>query len=101
MAWNFQELFGQIGDQFKNLFETINAETREGGFAALITPVDPFNRSDWLTPLIGAAGMISVLLLSGLVVGSLAVALAGFLALCFVLAEVFGYEMSVAMPTSA
>jgi hypothetical protein len=100
MAWGFQELFEQMGDQFKNLFEQISEETRDGGLAALITPVDPFNRSDWLTPLIGAAAMISVLLLSGLVVGSLAVALSGFLALCFVLAEVFGYEMTFAMPAA-
>jgi hypothetical protein len=100
MNWSFDDFLGPMSEQIKNLFESISEETREGGFTGLIAPVDPFNRSDLLAPLIGVAGMISVLLLSGLVVGALAVALCGFLAVCFVLAEVFGYEMSVAMPPS-
>lgn len=96
---SFDDLFSQVGDmgrQFSDFFSSPGEEG--GGFVALITPVDPFNRNQILAPLIGVAGMISVFLLTGLIVGALAVALASFLAICFVLAEVFGYEFNVAMP---
>jgi hypothetical protein len=98
MAWNFEDVFGQVGSQFKGFFESVSEEAREGGFAALVAPVDPFNRSDLLAPLVSIAGIISVLLLTGLVVGAMAVTLAGILAICLVLVEVFGYEFDLAMP---
>lgn len=98
MAWKYDDLFDQVARQFNAFYESVSEEAREGGIAALIAPVDPFNRSSILAPLVSVAGIISVLLLTGLVVGAMAVTLAGVLAICVVLVEVFGYEFDLSVP---
>jgi len=98
MAWSYQDFLDEVSKQFSGFFESMSDEAREGGLSALVAPVDPFNRSALLAPLVSIAGIISVLLLTGLVVGAMAVTLAGILAICLVLVEVFGYEFDLAMP---
>jgi hypothetical protein len=98
MAWMFEDVFGQVREQFLGFFDTVSNEAREGRLAALVAPVDPFNRSELLAPLVSIAGIIGVLLLTGMVVGAMAVTLAGILGICLVLVEVFGYEFDLAMP---
>ena len=98
MPWMFEDVIDQVGAQFRGLFDTVSNEARTGGLAALVAPVDPFNRSELLAPLISIAGIIGVLLLTGMVVGAMAVTLAGILGICLLLVEVFGYEFDLAMP---
>jgi hypothetical protein len=101
MEWGLDEMFDQVASQMRGLFDNVSDEARSGGLAALVRPVDPFNRSAILAPLVSIAGIISVLLLTGLVIGTMAVTLAGILGICLVLVEVFGYEFDLAMaPTS-
>ena len=98
MAWIFEDVFDGVSEQLRGFFDTVSNEAREGGLAALIAPVDPFNRSDLLAPLVSIAGIIGVLLLTGMVVGAMAITLAGILGICLVLVEVFGYQFDLAMP---
>ncbi len=94
-------MFEQVAQQVRGVFNDVSEEARSGGLAAFVAPVDPFNRSAILAPLVSIAGVISVLLLTGLVIGAMAVTLAGILAICLVLVEVFGYEFDLAVPPAA
>lgn len=100
MAWSFSDLFDTLGDQVQGMFDAFTQERQEGGLAALVMPIDPFNRSSILAPIIGAAGVISALMLSGVAVGALATMLAALLALYFLLSRVFGYEISLDLTPS-
>ena len=95
-SWNFSDLLSAVSEQFDTLTSAIWEESNENGFLALVTPVDPFNRSDLLTPIVSAAGIITMIMLSGVAVGAMATLLAALMALYYVLTEVFGYELAVA-----
>jgi hypothetical protein len=86
---------------FGGLYEGIRREARETGVGALVTPVDPFNRSRVLAPVIAAAGVVSVLLLSGVAIGAVVTAAAALLAVYYLLTQVFGYELTLAMSGAA
>lgn len=98
MEWFFADFLESLGEQAEDIFDSFTKEGREAGLRSLIAPVDPFNRSTLLTPLVTVAGVASVLLLSGVAVGAMVALLAALLALYFLLTEVFGYEVSVAAP---
>ena len=98
---DLNDVFGNIGEQINGFYQAFNEERSEGGLSALLTPIDPFNRSDLLTPLVSIAGVVTMLLLSGVAVGAMAATLAALLALYFLLTQVFGYEISVAVPAGA
>ncbi len=97
---SFDDLFGSIAEGMSAAYDNVRKQTGNAGVGALIAPVDPFNRSRVLTPIVAAAGVVSMLLLAGVVVGSMATAVAALLALYYLLTVVFGYELSVAVPTS-
>lgn len=101
MRWPFAEACEPFQRVFGNLYEGIRREARETGVGALVTPVDPFNRSRVLAPVIAAAGVVSVLLLSGVAIGAVVTAAAALLAVYYLLTQVFGYELTVAMPGAA
>jgi len=98
MAWGFGDVLGTITGQARDFFESVRDEKREGGLGALLLPVDPFNRSALLTPIVTAAGVIGMLMLSGVAIGSLATTVAALLCLYFLLTQVFGYEINLAVP---
>jgi hypothetical protein len=98
MGFGFSEMFESLSDQLGGLYDTLRRERETRGLAGLLRPIDPFNRSDVLTPLVGIAGVIAMLMLSGVAVSALATAIAALMALYFLLTQVFGYEISVAMP---
>jgi hypothetical protein len=101
MRWPFAEACEPPQRMFGNLYEGIRREAKETGVSALVTPVDPFNRSRVLAPVIAAAGVVSVLVLSGVAVGAMVTAAAALLAVYYLLTQVFGYELTVAMPGTA
>jgi len=98
MDWTFSSLFESIESHVGGIYDSLRRETREGGLRSLVSPVDPFNRSKILTPLVAAAGIVSVVMLSGLAVSAFVTALTAFLALYYLLTQVFGYELSMVMP---
>ena len=99
MGWSFSDVLGSLGDQFQGLFDAVSEERGEGGLSELVRPVDPFNRSALLTPIVTAAGVVGIFMLAGVAVGAIATTLAALLALYYLLTQVFGYEVSFAAPT--
>lgn len=63
--------------------------------ARLTRPVEPFNYSDLLAPVIGLAGLLAGVLLTGVAVASLGTLLASLLGLGFLLTEVYGITLEV------
>ncbi len=100
MNWTVSGLAEDLRSQVFEFLQSVRRESHESGFSALLAPVDPFNRSDLLTPLVTIAGIIGMLVLSGVAVGALATTLVALLALYFLLTQVFGYELSLAMPAT-
>ena len=98
MDWFFADFLESLGEQAEGIFDSFTRDGSEAGLSSLIAPVDPFNRSALLTPLVTVVGVATALLLSGVAVGAMVALLAALLALYFLLTEVFGYEVSVAAP---
>ena len=100
MAWDFSDMWSHMGEQVEGIFSSFGEETREGGFASLVSPVDPFNRSAVLTPIVAAAGVVGVVMLSGVAVGAMVTTVAALMAVYYLLTAVFGYDISFAPPTA-
>ncbi|MFQ5477035.1 MAG: hypothetical protein ACE5E4_00275 [Candidatus Binatia bacterium] len=98
MDFDFGAMLGGMGQQFEGLFNAFVEEGEDSGFSSLLAPVAPFNSSGVLTPLVSVAGCISIIMLSGVAVGALATLLASLLAVYFLLTEVFGYNIALAVP---
>ncbi len=96
MAWTIDDIYDEIAGQFGGILGGVDEERTNGGLSTLLAPVDPYNRSPLLASLVTAVGAVSLLVLSGLAVGTFAVTLASLLAIYFLLTEVFGYELSLA-----
>jgi hypothetical protein len=101
MAWNFNDVWSSVGEQVQGLFDAFDHESREGGLASLVSPVDPFNRSSVLTPIVAAAGVVGVVMLSGVAVGAMVTTVAALMAVYYLLTAVFGYEIRFAPAATA
>ena len=101
MEWPFGKTFASLQGVFEGLYESVQRETREGGVGALVTPIAPFNQSKVLSPVIAAATVVSVVLLAGVALGAALAAVAALLAVYYLLTQIFGYELSLAMPGGA
>jgi hypothetical protein len=101
MAWSFNGYCEQLGGYAGGLWESLRRETRDGGVRALIAPIDPFNRSRVVAPVIAAAGIATLLVLSGIALGAVVTAAAALAAIYFLLTQVFGYEISLIVPGPA
>lgn len=98
---DWEELLETARNQMRGWYEAFSDETRVSGVASLLTPVDPYNRSSVLTPIVAAAGAVGLIMFAGAAVAAMAVAVAALLAVCYLLTEVFGYEVSLAgVPTA-
>jgi len=82
-----------IYDQAKQLLDAIREETREQGLLPFLSPVEPFNRSPLLLPLVVLGALTSLVLLSGIAIGAFAALLAALLGLYLLLSEVFGVSL--------
>ena len=100
MAWDFSDMWSQMGEQVQGIFDAFGEESREGGLASLVSPVDPFNRSAVLTPIVAAAGVVGVVMLSGVAVGAMVTTVAALMAVYYLLTAVFGYDISFSPPTA-
>jgi hypothetical protein len=98
MDFDFKSIFEAAGERLGGLYDTLRRQRRNRGLSELLRPVDPFNRSEVLAPLVGMAGVVLMLMLSGVAVGALATTIAALMALYFLLTQVFGYDISVTMP---
>jgi len=98
VGFDFTGIFESASEKLGGLYDTLRRQRRNRGLSDLLRPVDPFNRSEVLAPLVGMAGVVMMLILSGVAVGALAMTIAALMALYFLLTQVFGYDISVAMP---
>lgn len=70
----------------------------EWDWRSLVSPVDPYNRSTVLTPIVAAAGVVGVVMLSGVAIAASITAAAALLALYFLLSHVFGFDITMDLP---
>jgi hypothetical protein len=98
LDWPFQGSCDDLRTYAEGLFDKLRREARRSEVRALVAPIDPFNRSRVLAPLVAAAGVFSVLVLSGVAVGAIAAAATALLAIYLLLTRVFGYQIELAMP---
>jgi hypothetical protein len=80
--------------------EGVDAEAAWRSVARLGRPVEPFDRPDFLAPLIGIAGLFVGLLLCGVALASLGSLVASLIALGLLLTRVFGISVEVGAPAA-
>jgi hypothetical protein len=85
----------QIGGQLWQVAEVVGKEVRGEGMLALLRPVAPFNRPQFLAPAITVGALLSFLVLSGVAVASLGALLTALLALYLLLVQVFGVSVEM------
>ena len=83
----------EIGGQLWQMVDVVGKEVRGEGMLALLRPVAPFNRPQFLAPAITIGALLSFLLLSGIAVASLGALLTALLALYLMLVQVFGVSV--------
>ena len=98
MAWPFSGYCEQFGSDAGGLWESLRRETRDGSMRALVAPIEPFNRSRVIAPVIAAAGVVGLLVFSGIALSAIVTAAAALAAVYFLLTQVFGYEVSLIVP---
>ncbi len=94
--WSFDDVLRDIRGPIDNLFGTFGSGSPTTDISTLLRPVDPYNRTPVMASLVGAAGAVGLVMLSGLALGAMAVSVLAMLGVLFLLTEVFGYEISVA-----
>jgi hypothetical protein len=85
----------EVGGQLWRVAEVFGKEVRGEGVLALLRPVAPFNRPDFLAPAITVGALIGFLILSGVAVTALGALLTALLALYLLLVEVFGVTVEL------
>ena len=85
----------EIGGQLWQVAEVVGKEVRGEGMLALLRPVAPFNRPQFLAPAITIGALLSFLVLSGVAVASLGALLTALLALYLLLVQVFGVSLEI------
>ena len=85
----------EVGTQLWTVAEAFGKEIRGEGVIALLRPVAPFNRPDFLAPAITIGALVAFLVLSGVAVGALGAFLTALLALYLLLVAVFGISVEL------
>jgi hypothetical protein len=85
----------ELGGQLWQMVDVVGKEVRGEGMLALLRPVAPFNRPQFLAPAITVGALLSFLLLSGIAVASLGALLTALLALYLMLVQVFGVSVEL------
>jgi hypothetical protein len=84
-----------VGTQLWSVAEAFGKEVRGEGMLALLRPVAPFNRPEFLAPAITIGALVAFLVLSGVAVGALGAFLTALLALYLLVVEVFGVSVEL------
>jgi hypothetical protein len=92
MATNWLE---EIGTQVWTVAEAVGREVRGEGLLALLRPVAPFNRPNFLAPAVTIGALVTFLVLSGVAATALGALLTALLALYILLVEVFGVTVEL------
>jgi hypothetical protein len=102
MDLDWDDILETARSQMRGWYDAFSDESKASGLVSLLTPVDPYNRSSVFTPIVAAAGAVGLIMFAGAAVAAMAVAVAALFAVCYLLTEIFGYEVSLAgTPTAA
>jgi len=85
----------EIGEQVWSVLGSFGSEARRQGFLALLRPIAPFNRPDFLAPAVTIGALVTFLMLSGVAVAALGALLTALLALYILLVQVFGVSIEL------
>ena len=84
-----------LGGQLWEVWGTLREEIHTRGFFSLLSPVAPYNRPEFLRPAVAIAGVLGLVMLSGVAVAALGTLLLAMLALWLLLVEVFGLSIEI------
>jgi hypothetical protein len=84
-----------IGRQVKNLLRAVADEARGDGYLPMLRPIAPFNQPSFLAPVVTVAGLVSMMLLSGVAATAFGLLLVALLAIYLVLVQVFGVSIEL------
>ena len=101
MRWPFAGYCEEFGSYAGGLWDALRRETRDTGMRALVAPIEPFNRSRIVAPIVAAAGVVGLLMQSAVALASVVTAAAALAAIYYLLTQVFGYEISLNVPGAA
>ena len=93
----YQDIFEQFRDQMEGLFSQLDGGEGLSNTLALFEPVGDYAEALGFKPLVAAAGLTGVALLSGVVLAALVTAMIALAAVYFLLTEVFGFELSLTL----
>ena len=101
--WDFPELdlsefLRAFEEGWQGVMGSMRGASDSSDLSIWLDPVEPYNRSSVLTPLIRVAGVAGLVLLGGVAVGGFVVSFFALMAVCYLLSQVFGYELAVATP---
>jgi hypothetical protein len=85
----------EIGAQVWTVAEAVGREIRGEGMLAVLRPVAPFNRPQFLAPAVTVGALVTFLVLSGVAVTALGALLTALLALYLLLVDVFGVTVEL------
>ena len=95
MNWSWADVWNEVGGRADDLYRAFTDREAMHAIQGLASPVDPFNRSTLLTPMVSVVGVVGVVMLSGVALASAVVAAAALTALYFLLSRVFGFEVTL------
>ena len=84
-----------LGGQLWEVWGALRDEMDSRGVFSLLSPVAPYNRPEFLRPAIAVAGLLGMVMLSGVGVAALGTLLLSLLGLWVVLVEVFGLSIEI------
>jgi hypothetical protein len=85
----------EIGAQVWTVAEAVGREMRGEGMLAVLRPVAPFNRPQFLAPAVTVGALVTFLVLSGVAVTALGALLTALLALYLLVVDVFGVTVEL------
>ena len=85
----------EIGAQVWTVAEVVGREIRGEGMLAVLRPVAPFNRPQFLAPAVTVGALVTFLVLSGVAVTALGALLTALLALYLLVVDVFGVTVEL------
>jgi hypothetical protein len=84
-----------IGEQLWAVADAFRTEARDRGLLTFLRPVAPFNRPDFLAPVVTVGALVTFLMLSGVAVTALGTLLLAMFALYLLVVQVFGFSIEV------
>lgn len=87
--------FDDLSRQVRVFLDAMMDEARSEGLLPMLRPVAPFNQPSFLAPVVTVAGLVSMMLLSGVALSAFGLMLVATLAIYLLLVQVFGVSIEI------